>query len=310
MLSVASTFATLAPIFALVLLGFLVARFGLISHSASAGLAAFVNTLAIPALLFRAVAEAKTPDINPFPYWGSYFIALFAVWLIADLVAHRVGRVGREAAVIGFSSAQSNTVMVGLPIILSTLGEAGKLPVVILLAVHLTITMSAVTLLIARGEGGGLRALFVSVAGNAIFLSIIAGLAWRYGGLPLPKVGSTLLKMLGDTATPCALVAMGMSMSAVSFGGSRRIILFVSFLKLIVHPALVYILAVHVFRLPPAYAAAAVIFAACPSGIQAYLVAERYQAGGPIASGAVALSTALAALTMTVAVTIALALVK
>lgn len=308
--SLLSTFATLAPIFALALLGFVSARLGIISRAASSGLSEFVNKLAIPALLFRTVIEAKTPDINPLPYWGSYFIALAMVWLIAGLLAHRAGRAGREAAVIGFSSAQSNTVMVGLPIILSTLGEAGKLPAVLLLAVNLSITMSAVTFLVARGESGGLRALFLGLITNPIILAVLAGLAFRYSGLTLPKTATSILRMIGDTTAPCALVAMGMSMVSISFGGAKLMIFMVSVLKLLVHPALTYGLAVYVFKLPPAFAAAAVIFAACPSGIQAFIVAERYKSGAVIASGAIALSTLAAAFTMTVAVTLALALVK
>ncbi|MCA0407491.1 MAG: AEC family transporter, partial [Proteobacteria bacterium] len=285
MSSFITTFAALAPIFALAALGFLVAKTGIISRAASSGLSEFVNVLAIPALLFRAVTEAKTPDVNPFPYWASYFIALFTVWFIADTFARRSGRQGREAAIAGFASAQSNTVMVGLPVILSTVGEAGKLPIVILLAVHLSITMTGVSVLIARGEGGGWGALLKGLVTNSIFLAIIAGLAFRFSGWPMPKVATDLLRMIGDTATPCALVAMGMSLTAISFGGARLMIVIITLLKLILHPALVYVLAVYVFRLPPAYAASAVIFAACPTGIQAYLIAERFKAGAVVASG-------------------------
>jgi hypothetical protein len=101
-----------------------------------------------------------------------------------------------------------------------------------------------------------------------------------------------------------------MSMTAISFGGARLLIVIISLLKLVLHPALVYVLSVYVFRLPPAYAASAVIFASCPSGIQAFLIAERYKAGAAIASGAIGLSTMLAIFTMTVAVTMALSLLK
>lgn len=308
MSSFITTFTALAPIFALAVLGFAVAKLGIISRAASSGLSEFVNTLAIPALLFRTVAEAKTPDVNPFPYWASYFIALFVVWFTADFFVRRSGRQGREAAVAGFASAQSNTVMVGLPVILSTVGEAGKLPIVILLAVHLSITMSGVSLLIARGEGGGIQALFRALIGNSVFMAIFAGIAFRLTGLPMPSVATGLLRMVGDTATPCALAAMGMSMATISFGGARLIIFIISLLKLMLHPALVYLLSVHVFHLSPVYAASAIIFAACPTGIQAFLIAERYKAGVVVASGAIGLSTMLAAFTMTIAVTVALSL--
>lgn len=305
-----SSFTLVAPIFALVLIGFSVAKTRIISQAASHGLSEFVFTLAIPALLFRTVAEAKTPDVNPFPYWATYFLALGAVWLIADIIARRTGRTGREVAVIGFTAAQANTVMIGLPLILSTLGEAGKLPVVLLLGVHLPVTMTIVTIIIARGEGGGLKALLTSLFTHPILIGIIAGLLYRLTGWPLPGVAKTLLKLIGDTAAPCALIAMGMSMTSVSLSGARGMITIISVLKLIVHPVLVYALAVYVFKLPPAYAASAVMFAACPSGINAFLVAERYKAGAVIASGTIAFSTLAAALTMTVAVMLALSLIR
>ena len=46
--------------------------------------------------------------------------------------------------------------------------------------------------------------------------------------------------------------------------------------------------------MPRAWAGVAVLFASCPSGINAYLFAERYGEGVALASSAVALSTALA----------------
>ncbi len=71
----------------------------------------------------------------------------------------------------------------------------------------------------------------------------------------------------------------------------------VTLLKLVVQPALVYVLAVHLLPMPPIWAAVAVLFAACPCGVNAYLLAERYKVGVALSSGAVALTTALAVIT-------------
>jgi predicted permease len=54
----------------------------------------------------------------------------------------------------------------------------------------------------------------------------------------------------------------------------------------------------YVVTLPPVWAGVAVTFAAMPCGINAYLLAERYQAGVPGTAGAVSLSTGLAVLTV------------
>lgn len=305
-----SALLIVAPIFLLVGLGYGVAKSRLVNPSAGNGLSEFVFVLAIPALLFRTVAGSAFPPVNPVPYWLAYFVALAAVWFLAALFARRMGREGMETAIIGFSAGQSNTVMVGLPLILGSLGERGAVPVVLLLVVHLPVTMTVATLLIARdgaGSGAGWR-LLRSLFAHPILISIAAGLAWRMTGWPIPQVFASFLKYLGDTAAPCALVAMGMSMTRVSLAGHRRLIGIISLLKLMVHPALVYLLAVHVLRLPPVFAAAAVLFASCPTGINAFLLAERYRAGETIASGAIALSTVLASVTMVLWVWLAMRL--
>ena len=304
--------AIVAPVFALVALGYGAARVKLVSAEAGNALSEYVFVLAIPALLFRTVASADFPAINPFPYWISYFGALAICWALAGLLARREGREPREAAVIGFSAAQSNTVLVGIPMILGSMGEAGTIPVILLLAVHLPVTMTAVTLLIARGEGGpgAWKSLLRSLFSHPILIAIGAGLLWRFLGLPIPDLMRTLLKYLADSAAPCALTAMGMSMTRISLVGNRRMIGQISLIKLILHPLLVYGMAVYVMKLPPAYAAVALIFAACPTGINAFLVAERYRAGVTLASGAIALSTLAAIVTMTVAVSVAMSWVK
>jgi malonate transporter len=304
--------AIVAPIFGLVALGYGAARARLVSSEAGNALSEYVFVLAIPALLFRIVATADVPALNPFPFWIAYFGALTICWALAGFLARRDGRDPREAAVIGFSAAQSNTVLVGIPMILGTIGEAGAIATILLLAVHLPLTMTAVTLLIARGESGAgaWKGLLRSLVTHPILVAIGAGLLWRQLGVPTPDLMRTLLKYLADSAAPCALVAMGMSMTRVSLAGNRRMIGLIAAIKLVLHPLLVYVLTVHVLSLPPPIAAAAILFAACPSGINAFLVAERYRVGASIASGAITLSTLLAVVTMTLAVTVTMALVK
>lgn len=305
-----ASLAIVAPIFALVALGYGVVRARLASAEAGNGLSEFVFVLAIPALLFRTVAGADFPSLNPLPYWAAYFIPLALCWTLAGLYARRLGRDATEQAITGFAAAQSNTVMVGIPVILGTLGDRGSVAIVLLLVVHLPVTMSIVTLLIARGEGGGAGRLLRSLALHPILLAIFAGLAWRAAGLPMPDILRTLLRYLGDTAAPCALVAMGMSMHRVALAGNRRIIALVTAIKLVLHPLLVYLLGVKLMGLSPLFAASALLFAACPTGINAFLVADRYKSGAATVSGAITLSTVLAIVTMTFAVSVATGLMR
>jgi malonate transporter len=103
-----------------------------------------------------------------------------------------------------------------------------------------------------------------------------------------------MLDLVAGAASPCALVGMGIALRRYGLEAGWRLPAVISGLKLGLHPLIVLLLATQVFDMPRAWAGVAVLFAACPSGINAYLFAEHYGEGVPIASSAVALSTALA----------------
>ena len=306
---IAQSLTIVAPIFILIALGFLSVRTGLVSRNAGDGLSEFVFVLAIPALLFRTVATSDLPAVNPSYYWLAYFIPLAICWCLASFAAKRLGRNSREQAIIGFSAAQSNTVMIGIPLILGVFGDAGKVPVVLLLIVHLPVTMSVVTLLVEGGSGAKAgKKLVVSLFTHPILLGIFLGLAWRLSGMTLPEIPRSFLKFLGDAAAPCALVATGMALNQVSLRGSHLMIAIVTSLKLALHPVLVWIFAAKVLMLPPVWIGCAILFAACPTGINAFLVAERYKTAEAVASGAIAFSTIMAVFSATLAVAVVISL--
>jgi len=152
--------------------------------------------------------------------------------------------------------------------------------------------------------------LLKSIITNPIIVGIGIGIAWRLSGVAVPPVAKSVLKFLGDTAAPCALVAMGMSMTRVSFAGNKLLIVVISLLKLVLHPLIVWVLAVPVLHLPPLMAGAAILFAASPTGINAYLLAERYRSGESVTSGAISLTTILAIITTTIAVSVVMSMGK
>jgi predicted permease len=104
--------------------------------------------------------------------------------------------------------------------------------------------------------------------------------------------------MLAGTAVPCALICLGIALYRYGLESGLRLPLILSALKLGLHPLIVFILATQVFALPTAWAGVAVMFAASPCGINAYLFAERYKDGMAEASTAIALSTLLSVITM------------
>jgi malonate transporter and related proteins len=295
----ADLISVVLPVFGLIVVGFAASWAGLLSPRAGEGLSDFVSNISVPALVFRTMAGSALPQTQPWGYWLAYFCGLALVWATAMALARGVFRVSfGESVVAGFAAAQSNTVLVGIPVIFRAYGEAGAVPLFLLIAVHLPITMTTATLLYEGAENfsGGVLARRLLL--NPLILSIAAGLAWRFCGLPYGGAAKSIVESLAAAAIPCALVAMGLALRRYGMQAEPRLTLTISALKLLAHPAAVFILAFKVFSMPPVWAGVAVLFAAMPCGINAYLFADRYKTGVATASSAIAVSTGLSVLSV------------
>jgi malonate transporter and related proteins len=296
----ASTLAVILPVFIVMLAGWASVRTGILADRVTDSLSDFVFVVAVPVLLFRSLATSPLPETLPFGYWGAYFGALAISWAVAQMLCRRVlGLPALDSTLMGFAAAQSNTVFVGIPVILRAFGEEASVPIFLLIAVHLPLTVTVASVLIQRSAStGGGNDVFKALVRHPILIGIVAGALWRVSGLPLPEVGNAALRLVGDAAAPCALFALGMTLNRYGLAARPMMLAAAASLKLMVQPALVWLLAFHVFPMPKLWAATAVLFACCPTGVNAYLLAQRYRAAvGPVA-GMVSVTTVASAITM------------
>ncbi|MDQ0511474.1 AEC family transporter [Ancylobacter amanitiformis] len=292
-----------APVFGLIGVGFLASLAGYIREKAAEGLSEYVFGLAVPVLIFKTLSEARLPDEGqPWGYWIAYFTGAFIVFALGMLAARRLfGRSHTEAVIHGFTSGQANTVFVGVPLILSAFGPEGAVPLFLLIAVHLPIMMMVATVLTEGASAGlslaGLKKLGRMLAGNPILIGIYAGAIAKLVGFVPGGIPKQVFDMLAASASPCALISLGLALHRYPIRGDLGPALVITVLKLIVHPAIVYALT-RVLPMPPVWAGVCVTFAAMPSGINAYLLAQRYKVGVAASAGAVSLSTALSLVTL------------
>ena len=103
--------------------------------------------------------------------------------------------------------------------------------------------------------------------------------------------------MLADSGVPTALVALGVSLAAYNLRGSWGGMFALIGLKMLAMPLFVFVLARYAVTLPPLWIKVAVLFAAMPTGANAFLFAQKNDEAVPAVSGAVALGTGFAAIT-------------
>ncbi len=272
----------LSPLLLLATLGWLLAHWRAMPSGWQGGLNALTARLFIPALLFGGAYQHGVPASVSWQFMAAFFLPLGVLFGAALAL--------RRDASLALAATYSNTVFVGIPVLSQAFGPASLQYAFPIIAFHGLIAF-ALYYLAAPGASGIGKAL-LSALRNPIVTSLMLGMACNLLGLRLPLPLLSVLSMLAAAALPCALLALGASLMAFrirSWGESGL----VTAVKLLVLPACVGALAVFAFSLPPPAAAALVVIAACPVGVNA---ASLVQADGmnpaPVAS-AILLSSVL-----------------
>ena len=294
------------PVFGLVMLGFVAAKATWFDEGAIRGLSLFVFNFAIPVMLFRTLAQVELPETIEWGFLLSYYIGALAVFGLGMASAGLLfGRPLEAQGAAGLTAGYSNTVLLGIPLVLTAFGDAAALPLFLLVAFHSLLLFPTATAVIeaGRGRGEGLRRLplvtAIGLARNPIVAGLALGLGFNLLGLPIPGPVDAVAATLGQAALPCATFAMGASLARYRIAGSLGESAVLIALKTLVHPVLVWLLATRVFSVDPLWASVAVVMAALPTGVNAYLFAQRYGTGIAPAATSVLVSTVIAIGTLT-----------
>lgn len=305
-----AVFATVAPIFGLIALGFGIARVGYLPESTGKGLADFVFMVAIPALLFRLMLEESGTQAPPYMLWACFLSVMALTWGAAALLTRIVlKRPATDGASISMASTYGNIILLGIPLAIDRFGSEAATPAALIVSVYSPMLWLAGTLHMEwAGKSEGLdwasllRELVGNLVRNPIIVALVAGLAWRQTGLGLHPLLDKTVALLGQSAVPGALVALGLSLSGFAILGQTRTVAVILTLSLIFMPAVAWVMAFEVFDLPPVWAGVVVLLAAAPPGVNCFLFATRYEAAVGSVSSAVAVGTALCALTVSLIV--------
>lgn len=303
---------TVAPVFGLIVLGWIAARLRLLDPGAEKGLASFVFTIAMPALLFRTMATVNLPDGSSVQLLIAFLGSAAVTWVLATIMTRfPLGRPVLDSASIGMGSTFGNTVMMGIPLSVGHFGEAAIAPLAVVVAVHAPVMWIVATLQNeALGQDTGrsraeiMRGLVRDLIRNPVLIGIVLGSLWRVTGVEIPAVPDKIIAYLAAAGIPGALFALGLALAKYEIRGQSATLGVMSFLKLIVMPLTAWLLADLVFGLPALWTGVAVILAACPTGANAFLFASRYERAVASVSGSVALTTLLSAVTITLLLTV------
>jgi predicted permease len=294
------------PFFGVIALGYWAGRSGFFSAEATAYLTKFVFYFALSAMLFRFSANLSLAEIFDGRFVAAYLWGCGVVYALALAVAFVRRRPVPEAAMEGQCAVIGNTGFLGVPMLVVLLGPQAAGPVILVLAIDLVVFSSLITIVItASREGrfspGIFRVLGLGLLKNPMIVSMGAGFAWSATGLAVPATANDFLALLGAAATPGALFAIGASLAGKS-AERVEVAAWLSFCKLVLHPAAVAFAALVLFDVDRDAAAVMIAAAALPVAGNVYILAQHYNVAPQRVSTAILFSTAASILTIPLAI--------
>jgi malonate transporter and related proteins len=290
----------IAPVFALVAIGFVATKIALFPRNGVRGLIIFVNIFATPSLLFRTMLEVEFSSffdpavIGPF-YFGALVSFAIGILISRKLFLHRPG----HSVVCGFAAFFTNTVLLGIPIIQRAYGDEAMLVVFSIISLHAAFlfTVAVVMMELSRRDGAtaGQTAFRVGrgLMGNALLWGVALGIAVNLSGLELPGTINAVTAMMAAAVIPVALFGLGAALNEYRLRSSWVVASLLALVKLVVHPLIVWVLMVPVLGAPMELVRPAVLLAAMPSGLNTYIFATYYNRSTGIAANSILISTVL-----------------
>lgn len=308
------------PLLFMVSLGYGLTRAKVFNREQIGGISKFAFYISIPAFLFLNMLKADLSRSLDISAMMTFYIPVIVVFTLGVLLndtlvgywgrAKKRGEKGPDEhivpenapayrAVYGLGCSYSNTVLVGLPIIIAALGEQMMGMVFVIITFHSALLFALTFILASLGTSKATNRHFDwqsflrSIVLNPVVLSITLGIIANGINLKLGDELSAGLRLLSEPALASALFVLGANLSFYRIREGWQLAAVASGVKLILLPAFVYLLGHFLFSIEPQPLAVIVLLSASPLGVNSYLVATQLKAHQATLGSTVVLSTLL-----------------
>ncbi len=287
------------PIFILILLGYWAKKLGLLDRDDVKKMNKVFFRFFMPVMLFYNIYSS---DLSTAAQPGLIFYALgctLVIFSLSLLLANRLEPTRARRGVIVQGLFRSNLVVIGLPVVSSLMGEGNLGPVVILSAtvVPLFNILAVVVLEYYGGEKTRPSRLVRDILKNPLILGSLAGILALVIGLKLPKPLETTARQMSQTASPVLLFLLGAFLQPAGLRHDLKAVLWVSFGRLMLVPAVTLIPAALIGWRGAALASLIPVFASS-TAVNSFTMAQQMGGDAELAGNIVVATSALCSLTL------------
>ncbi|MCJ1714115.1 AEC family transporter [Microbacterium sp. M1A1_1b] len=283
-----------AIIGAIIAAGYGVGRAGLLGPHAQFVMSRLAFFVLMPCLLFHTIATADIASLVSPMLWVSLLSAAVVALGTAAVFRLVLRRSVTVTTVGALAASYVNANNIGLPVAVYVLGQATAVVPVILLQLVVMAPIALTILDAATASGGGWKRRVLGPVTNPLIIASLLGLLCSAFRITLPDPVLQPFALVGAAAVPIVLLSFGMSLHGAAplrDPSIRTDVIVASSIKLVVMPAVAFVLARFVFGLGDQQVFVLTTLGALPAAQNVFNYAQRYGAAVPVARDVVLIST-------------------
>ena len=236
-----------APIFIIIALGYLCVRFKVIDPKHAKGMGSLVMNIALPALMFNAIAGTPFQKVILPHYLFTYALGSVMAFMVGIMLTKVIWRQDNISAALNSAALSfSNSAFIGFAVISMVIGSskaAAYLSMNVLIESLLILPMLFVMAEMNPSSTKSLASVLLDIGKNftrnPLIFAIVVSVIFSIFSIPVPQVVAQTTQMLTGAAAPLALFVIGMSLYGLELKGDLPKITTIGLGKLMLHPLLV-----------------------------------------------------------------------
>lgn len=291
---------SVVPLFAVILLGYVLRKTEFLSPQTVGQLNSFVYYIALPVTIVLELLPVPLSEVSRVELILGYPLIVLITAALVLVVAIPVPREQRGA--LAQISYRGNLAYFGLPIISVALG-AGSLGFIgmligVGLVINVVLSIVILTILGPRERRSTVRGHLTSIATNPLIVATAVGALASLSGLELPAPVHRTLALVGQTSLPLVLIVVGYSLSFRGMRGRLGLGFFGAAVKLVVMPAIALLLMAWPFGATGMARDVVVLMAAMPTAAVSQSFAVAFGADEELTAAGISLNNLLCMVTV------------
>lgn len=293
------SFSAVAPIFLLMLLGYIIKRAKLADKKNFDVINRLVFKVFLPVLLFYNIYKTESAQVFDIRLVAFVIISVLCVFILSYFVVLGLTKENPKRGVMLQGFFRSNFAILGIPLITYIYGDktTGLSSLMVAVVIPLFNILAVISLERFRDGKLNIKKLFYGIIKNPLIIGCMIGAVFFGFNIKLPSVLEKAVRDVSGVATPLAIIVLGGSFTFSSIKGYIREISIVVAARLLIVPLIMIFTAVLLGFRGEALSCILVI-SGSPVAVSSFAMAQQMGGDETLAGQVVVLSSALCLLTL------------